>query len=139
MIGVIIFSKMESWTIIIKNYYYQKLSLKPFDDHFEQYVTYRIFLQSFLCLLFYLLESLYSLFIFQGVGVQAWKFRKHDFEIVVGSKVPPSGPNVWPGLETLDQCGPAWRPRPFSHQKRPTKTNMKNKHHNLNLSSPIDR
>ena len=30
---------------------------------------------------------------------RTWKFRKHDFEIVVCSRVPFSGPTFWSGLE----------------------------------------
>ena len=53
--------------------------------------------------------------------VQLKKFRKLDFEIVVGSKVPPSGPIIRSGLEAETIRGARG-----GHAHFPTKSGPKN-------------
>ena len=72
-------------------------------------------------------------------GVHPWKFRKHNYEIVVDPKGPPSRPTFWSGVEALNHKGCAWWPRLFSRQKWSNKTKMKNKVRKLNFVPKIDR
>lgn len=50
-------------------------------------------------------------------GVEAWKFRKYDFEMKDDQKGPPNGLTFWLGLEAPGHFGRMRWPRPLSCKK----------------------
>ena len=65
---------------------------------------------------------------------QASKFQKHDFELMVGPKDPPSVATFWLGFETPDPHGHAWGNAHFWALERPKKSKMADKGQNLDFS-----
>ena len=57
-----------------------------------------------------------------GMGVQAWRLRKHEIEIVISPKVPPSVLTFWSGLEVQTIRGVRG-----AHAYFPTKSGAKTK------------
>ena len=57
--------------------------------------------------------------------------EKNGFEIAIGPKGPSGEPTFWLGLKASDHKG--------AHFPAKSGTKTKNKHNNLDFSSPIDR